>query len=113
MKPIDAASPRNRLLALVTVALTGSLALTGCDSLDELPDPTRSEAAPAPGGSALQAAEGLTVKGRAPKTGYDRDEFGSAWVDTDRNGCGTRVISMLRAAMGLFSQRMQGVVGCA
>lgn len=72
------------------MALTGSLALTGCDSLDELPDPTRSEAAPAPGGSALQAAEGLTVKGRAPKTGYARDEFGSAWIDTDRNGCGTR-----------------------
>ncbi|WP_424921490.1 HNH endonuclease family protein [Streptomyces sp. wa1] len=90
MKPSDAASPRNRFLALATVALTGSLALTGCDSLDELPDPTRSEAAPAPGGSALQAAEGLTVKGRAPKTGYARDEFGSAWIDTDRNGCGTR-----------------------
>ncbi|MFJ3704985.1 MULTISPECIES: HNH endonuclease family protein [unclassified Streptomyces] len=90
MKPSDAASPRNRFLALAAVALTGSLALTGCDSLDELPDPTRSEAAPAPGGSALQAAEGLTVKGRAPKTGYARDEFGSAWIDTDRNGCGTR-----------------------
>ncbi|MFE7749846.1 HNH endonuclease family protein [Streptomyces sp. NPDC057428] len=90
MKPYDAVSPRNRLLALVTVALTGSLILTGCDSLEDLPDPARSEAAPAPGGSALQAAEGLTVKGRAPKTGYDRDEFGSAWADTDRNGCGTR-----------------------
>ncbi|WP_329229696.1 HNH endonuclease family protein [Streptomyces sp. NBC_00111] len=90
MKPSDAASPRTRFLALVTVALTGSLALAGCESLDELPDPARSEAAPAPGGSALQAAEGLTVKGRAPKTGYDRDAFGSAWADTDRNGCGTR-----------------------
>jgi hypothetical protein len=83
-------SPRNRFLVLAAVALTGSLALTGCDSLDELPDPTRSEAAPAPGGSALRAAEALTVKGRAPKTGYARDEFGSAWIDTDRNGCGTR-----------------------
>ncbi|MFD9500330.1 HNH endonuclease family protein [Streptomyces sp. NPDC060035] len=38
----------------------------------------------------MQAVEGLTVKGRAPRTGYDRDEFGSAWLDTDRNGCGTR-----------------------
>ncbi len=41
-------------------------------------------------GSALAIAEGLTVKGRAPKTGYDRDLFGGGWVDTDRNGCDTR-----------------------
>lgn len=33
---------------------------------------------------------GLDVKGRAPKTGYDRDEFGAAWADVDRNGCDTR-----------------------
>lgn len=32
----------------------------------------------------------LDVKGRAPKTGYSRDEFGPAWSDTDRNGCDTR-----------------------
>ena len=32
----------------------------------------------------------LTIKGRAPKTGYDRDLFGSAWADVDRNGCDTR-----------------------
>jgi hypothetical protein len=32
----------------------------------------------------------LAVKGRAPKTGYSRDEFGSAWADVDRNGCDTR-----------------------
>ena len=30
------------------------------------------------------------MKGRAPKTGYERDAFGSAWLDTDDNGCGTR-----------------------
>lgn len=32
----------------------------------------------------------LTIKGRAPKTGYDRDLFGSAWADVDQNGCDTR-----------------------
>ncbi|MHC3425661.1 HNH endonuclease family protein [Streptomyces sp. DT18] len=41
-------------------------------------------------GSALKAVDGLTVKGRAPKTGYDRDKFGSAWADTDSNHCDTR-----------------------
>ncbi|TDE41981.1 HNH endonuclease [Nonomuraea mesophila] len=34
--------------------------------------------------------DGLDVKGRAPKTGFDRDEFGPAWSDVDHNGCDTR-----------------------
>jgi hypothetical protein len=32
----------------------------------------------------------LAVKGRGPKTGYARDQFGAAWADVDRNGCDTR-----------------------
>ena len=32
----------------------------------------------------------IPVKGRAPKTGYSRDQFGQAWADVDRNGCDTR-----------------------
>jgi Protein of unknown function (DUF1524) len=32
----------------------------------------------------------LAVKGRGPKTGYSREQFGSAWADVDRNGCDTR-----------------------
>ncbi|MEA9999919.1 HNH endonuclease family protein, partial [Cryobacterium sp. RTS3] len=33
----------------------------------------------------------LAVKGKAPKTGYDRvGDFGTAWLDVDRNGCDTR-----------------------
>lgn len=68
---------------------------------------------PAARGTALAAVDTLTVKGRAPKTGYEREKFGRAWADVDGNGCGTRVISMVRAVVGLFSQRMQGVVACA
>jgi hypothetical protein len=34
--------------------------------------------------------DALAVKGRAPKTGYAREEFGPAWADVDRNGCDTR-----------------------
>lgn len=41
-------------------------------------------------GTALAAAAALTVKGRAPKTGYDRDQFGAPWVDVDGNGCDQR-----------------------
>ena len=32
----------------------------------------------------------LAVKGRAPKTGYARDQFGTAWKDVDGNSCDTR-----------------------
>jgi hypothetical protein len=39
---------------------------------------------------ALAALEALEVKGRAPKTGYDREQFGEAWADVDDNGCDTR-----------------------
>ncbi|MFD4834350.1 HNH endonuclease family protein [Streptomyces uncialis] len=46
--------------------------------------------APGAPGSAVAAVDELAVKGRAPRTGYDRDRFGSPWVDTDSNGCGTR-----------------------
>ncbi|MFJ4810147.1 HNH endonuclease family protein [Streptomyces longwoodensis] len=44
----------------------------------------------ATGGAALTVADALTVKGRAPKTGYEREKFGTAWADTDSNDCDTR-----------------------
>lgn len=69
------------------------------------PDP-QGDPAPAPApdagppqdplvGAAQVALGQLEVKGRAPKTGYDRDLFGQAWTDDvsvefGRNGCDTR-----------------------
>lgn len=41
-------------------------------------------------GTAAHAALALTVKGKSASTGYERDEYGSGWVDVDRNGCDTR-----------------------
>lgn len=40
--------------------------------------------------AALAALPSIPVKGRAPKTGYKRALFGTAWKDVDRNGCDTR-----------------------
>ncbi len=40
--------------------------------------------------SAVEVLATLAVKGRAPKTGYARSEFGQTWADVDRNGCDTR-----------------------
>lgn len=39
---------------------------------------------------ALRTLNTLPVKGRAPKTGYSRAQFGDAWSDIDHNGCDTR-----------------------
>ncbi|EPD90481.1 hypothetical protein HMPREF1486_05841 [Streptomyces sp. HPH0547] len=45
---------------------------------------------------ARRVIEQLRTKGRGPKTGYERDKFGYAWMDTAdgvpfaRNGCDTR-----------------------
>jgi hypothetical protein len=40
--------------------------------------------------TAVAVLETLAVKGRAPKTGYERSQFGPTWSDVDRNGCDTR-----------------------
>jgi hypothetical protein len=87
-----------RTLVHVSLALVVGLSvlLTGCDEqgpLGSAPVAT-TEALPvvaaAPPQTALAAAALLPVKGRAPKTGYDRDLYGQAWKDVDRNGCDTR-----------------------
>ena len=39
-------------------------------------------------GTAAAALAKLPVKGRAPKTGYSREQFGDGWIDT--GGCDTR-----------------------
>ncbi|GAB3124994.1 HNH endonuclease family protein [Glaciibacter psychrotolerans] len=41
--------------------------------------------------TALTQLATLPIKGKAPKTGYDRTGmFGTAWLDVDKNGCDTR-----------------------
>jgi hypothetical protein len=80
-------------MGLLAAALTAS-ALAGCQAtLDATTDSTSASSGKAvkgPEGSALAALEKVKVKGRAPTTGYSRDEFGTAWKDTDRNGCDQR-----------------------
>jgi hypothetical protein len=77
-----------RLRGGAVVAAVVALTVTGCtEGIDGSGEPGKAAGG---GGAALAAAESLTVKGRAPKTGYERGKFGSAWADTDSNGCGTR-----------------------
>jgi hypothetical protein len=115
---------RRALLASATLLATG-LALTGCEDLAPPSDggPSDSAAATAGGGRAVSPLdnpdgtkpglaavtspadrararsliEKVATKGRGPKTGYDRDKFGYAWMDSvpggvpfAHNGCDTR-----------------------
>lgn len=76
---------------LITTALVSGLVVVGIFLHPEFNQPR-----PTPEGeslnlqedSALSTLEGLTVKGRAPKTGYERMQFGNGWSET--NGCDTR-----------------------
>ncbi|MFD3521472.1 HNH endonuclease family protein [Streptomyces sp. NPDC058653] len=101
---------------MLVVALAASL-LAGCDAVDTTdadgaaPDgraasPLRNTDGTAPGlaplagdadlAAARKVIGALEVKGRGPRTGYDREKFGYAWMDTAdgvpyaRNGCDTR-----------------------
>lgn len=89
-------SPAKALAAVIAIMLAGSA--VGCDAAANAYEiieaaPGASADAPAAVGDAANALvqlESLPVKGRAPKTGYTREEFGPAWADVDRNGCDTR-----------------------
>lgn len=62
---------------------------------------TAPNAQPAYAMKALDLLAALPVKGRAPKTGYDRARFGQAWADVDRNGCDTRNDILKRDLTGI------------
>ncbi|MCO6559453.1 MAG: DUF1524 domain-containing protein [Bifidobacterium sp.] len=55
-----------------------------------VPDSALADTTAAGGQAATTVLATLPVKGRAPKTGYKRTQFGRAWADVDRNGCDTR-----------------------
>ena len=53
----------------------------------------------------------ILVKGRAPKTGYSRAQFGQAWADVNRNGCDTRNDILKRDLTAVvFRERTHGCV---
>lgn len=70
---------RSLLLLLPVAALISAHIVTSSTAAESNPQVTT-----------VQAVEKLAVKGRAPKTGYSRSQFGQAWADTNRNGCDTR-----------------------
>ena len=80
-------------LARVLAAAVGIGIVAGCATQIPLGPHREIRIAAASAGTdsmMLAALDQLPVKGRAPKTGYSRDEFGPAWADTDGNGCDQR-----------------------
>lgn len=78
-----------------SVAAPGATPSSGPATPTPAPIAPATSATPAPepaqAGTALALLDTVPVRGRAPKTGYDRvGSFGQAWADVDRNGCDTR-----------------------
>lgn len=94
----DAASPATTATSAPTDPVDG-------------PAADRADSAAAPGSDQSTAdtralLDTIPVKGRAPKTGYNRDEFGTAWtddvtVDGGHNGCDTRNDVLRRDLTGI------------
>ncbi|QYC39698.1 hypothetical protein Nocox_10395 [Nonomuraea coxensis DSM 45129] len=83
-----------RVRALVAGLSTVAVLVTGCGELEAQLSTGNSDKASKPDSASVSDARKklakLQVKGRAPRTGFDRDEFGPSWADVDRNGCDTR-----------------------
>ncbi len=97
----EPAAEAQKLTGPATASATPTPTPTGVEASTPLdPETTTAVAAsvayrapraqPAYGSKALDVLATLAIKGRAPKTGYDRNQFGQAWADVDRNGCDTR-----------------------
>jgi hypothetical protein len=71
---------------LIPISLLAAAALTGCGGQSGAAKPTGAAASTKRG--ALAALEALAIKGRAPKTGYSREEFGNGWATVA--GCDMR-----------------------
>ena len=86
---------RIRLCVLASAALFVTLAVVVPTSAALASVPAVSGIHTAATSTASSALAALPVKGRAPKTGYSRAQFGPAWTDSNNNalghnGCDTR-----------------------
>jgi uncharacterized protein DUF1524 len=106
------------VIRLLSRCLTASSALliVGCAAVHS-PELTVApmSASNSSASAAARALGELPVKGRAPKTGYSREEFGHTWTDDvnvagGHNGCGTRDDILRRSMMEMVVKPNSG--GC-
>ena len=90
-----------RLAACLFAVALATACASAADPNGSIESPSEAASSPAASGKppvapkatqsrALLALGTLAVKGRAAKTGYERDQFGQSWTDVNRNGCDTR-----------------------
>ncbi|NKX50239.1 DUF1524 domain-containing protein [Arthrobacter deserti] len=123
------ATPRTKLLSALAAVLVAAGA-AGCGQpaggpAGPFPGSTGAPAAPSAGeaaeeepqarppaaaGTALALLETVAVRGRAPKTGYAREQFGSGWQGPDGNGCDARNDVLNRDLTG--TRHKAGTHGC-
>src|SRR5690606_16340622 len=106
-RPSSSRVPRHRPRTACYITIVAALAivafvvlvidhgLTGALRVLVGQDPEGGQGTPGPGTSAdAEQAQRLLaeipVEEPRPRGDYERDEFGSSWVDTDDNGCSTR-----------------------
>lgn len=91
------------LKAKLTTLMLGALLLGGCQEAGS--SDSNNSTGTSPGASvALETLETLEVKGRGPKTGYERAMFGDGWLDLDKNGCQTRDEILQRDMIEFYSE---------
>lgn len=83
---------RRTVAAAIVVAITAFTLYSNADLWQPVTMPSAQHAEAS--GQAADALEELAVKGRAPKTGYDRTQFGDGWRRV--NGCDMRNIILHR-----------------
>lgn len=85
---------RRTILTLIVAGVASIVLLTHPDLQQSVMTQPSTSSQQAPTGDAARALESLAVKGRAPKTGYARAQFGDGWETT--RGCDTRNIILHR-----------------
>ncbi|WP_377449710.1 hypothetical protein [Rhodococcoides fascians] len=93
----DATSAAESASSATDTATSASPPASSTDAVSVAPAPTPASATESwpDAQAALGMLATLPIKGRAPKTGYDRDLFGQSWTDDvdvefGRNGCDQR-----------------------
>ena len=81
-------------MAIVSLIGLAVVVFAAAPEVVEQTEATQPQTAPVATSPAIGALESLPVKGRAPKTDYSRDQFGSDW--TKVSGCDTRNIILHR-----------------
>lgn len=85
---------RRLIIAVISLIGLGIVVWQAAPPIVELSSTVEEPPVQTSGLPAIDALNQLEVKGRAPKTGYSRDQFGSGW--TTITGCDTRNIILNR-----------------